>query len=137
MNTFRRISLSLGAAALLAPSVAFAQQPAAAPAQVDEMGCVIQLMFFVTEGAKTLTDTKVPAEQRLENSTFVQKMSAALGYYEGRISARSPASLQSAGSAAFSKMQAMNQDQLVDSTMACVANFESQESRLMDQMLGK
>ncbi|MGB7653877.1 MAG: hypothetical protein WBL74_00205, partial [Novosphingobium sp.] len=67
MTAFRRFSLSLGAAALLVPSLAFAAAPAPAPApaapnvptSVDDVSCTLQLMFFVTEGRKVLADTAV------------------------------------------------------------------------------
>ncbi|MEQ1497029.1 MAG: hypothetical protein ABL914_00075 [Novosphingobium sp.] len=137
MTRLRRFTLSLGAAALLAPAVAFAQPAADAPAQIDEIGCAMQLMFFVTEGKKTLGDATVPADRRLENSGFVTKMAAALGFFEGRIAARAPANLQAAGSAAFNRMTAMGQDQLVNSTMGCIAYYEAEEARLLGQLLGK
>ena len=141
MNTFRRISLSLGAAALLVPSLAFAQapapKPAAVPAQVDDFGCVLQLMWFVSEGRKMIADTKVAVDKRAEMGAMLVDFGLALGYFEGRISGLSAGDFKSRSEAAFVRMKAMNDDQLTESTVACIAAHKAGETRMMDRMLGK
>ena len=145
MTAFRRFTLSLGAAALLAPSLAFAAAPAAAPApaapkvptSVDDISCTLQLMFFVTEGRKVLADPAVAAEKRVETATFLTLVSSALGFYEGRLVARPPANFKASSEASFAKMKAFKEDEMVDSTMACVSYYQANENKLMDQMLGK
>lgn len=143
MNTFRRISLSLGAAALLVPSLAFAQAkalapvPAAASAQVDDFGCVLQLMWFVSEGRKMIADTKVAADKRAEMGSMLIDFSLALGYFEGRISGLSSGDFKARSEGAFVRMKALNDDQLTESTLACITAHKTGETRMMDRMLGK
>ena len=148
MTAFRRFTLSLGAAALLAPSLAFAAAPAAqaapaapaaprVPNSVDDVSCTLQLMFFVTEGRKVLADPAVAAEKRVDTATFLTLVSSALGYYEGRLSSRPPANLRASSEASFAKMKAMKEDDMVNSTMGCVSYYQANENKLMDQMLGK
>ena len=145
MTAIRRFTLTLGAAALLVPALAFAAAPTpvAAPAapkvptSVDEVSCTLQLMFFVTEGRKVLADAAVPADKRIETATFLTLVSSALGYYEGRLAAKPPANFKAAAEASFAKMKALKEDDMVDSTMACVSYYQANENKLMDQMLGK
>lgn len=141
MNTFRCISLSLGAAALLVPSLALAQapapKPAAASAQVDDFGCVLQLMWFVSEGRKMIADTKVAPEKRAEMGAMLIDFSLALGYFEGRISGLSAGDFKARSEGAFGRMKAMNDDRLTESTIACIAAHKAGETRMMDRMLGK
>lgn len=147
MIALRRFTLSLGAAALLAPSLAFAAAPAPAsapppaapnvPASVDDISCTLQLMFFVTEGRKVLADTAVPADKRVDTATFLTLVSSALGFFEGRLAAKPPANFKATSEAAFTKMKALKEDDMVDSTMACVSYYQANENKLMDQMLGK
>ena len=145
MTAFRRFTLSLGAAVLLAPSLAFAAAPAPAPApaapnvpaSVDDVSCTLQLMFFVTEGRKVLADAAVPADKRIETATFLTLVSSALGFYEGRLAAKPPANFKAASEASFTKMKALKEDDMVNSTMGCVSYYQANENKLMDQMLGK
>lgn len=147
MNTFRRISLTLGAATLLVPSLAFAQAkapapapapaPAAASAPVDDFGCVLQLMWFVSEGRKMIADTKVTADKRAEMGGMLVDFGLALGYFEGRIAGLSSGDFKARSEAAFGRMKAMNDDQLSESTLACIAAHKTGETRMMDRMLGK
>jgi hypothetical protein len=147
MTAFRRFTLSLGAAALLAPSLSFAAAPAPAPApapaapnvptSVDDVTCTLQLMFFVTEGRKVLADTAVPADKRIETATFLTLVSSALGFYEGRLAVKPPANFKAASEASFTRMKALKEDDMVNSTMGCVSYYQANENKLMDQMLGK
>lgn len=147
MTAIRRFTLSLGAAALLVPSLAFAAAPAPAapaaqaapkvPTSVDDVSCTLQLMFFVTEGRKVLADPAIAADKRIETATFLTLVSSALGFYEGRLAAKPPANIKGASEASFAKIKALKEDDIVDSTMGCVSYYQANENKLMDQMLGK
>lgn len=142
MIAIRRFTLSLGAAALLFPSLAFGAAPAPAPApavptSVDNVTCTLQLMFFVTEGRKVLSDQAVPADKRVETAKFLTLVSSALGYYEGLLSTKPPVNFKAASEASYAKMKALKEDDMVNSTMACVSYYQANETKLMDQMLGK
>ena len=129
MPKLRITIAALALAALASPTLA------AAAAPLDDTGCAARLIWFINKGRDSAKDTSASEDQRSKAWMFVEQMRGALGYFEARIDATGSADRSKAFTAAVNEianLSAKDHDKLVDQTMACMAQFEAAEARVLN-----
>ena len=128
MPKLRLTCAALALAALAPPSLAVAAAP------LDDTGCAARLIWFINKGRDNAKDPAKNEEQRNKAWRFVGQMRGALGYFEARIDATGTADRSKAFVAALTEiddLSAKDHSKLVDQTMACLAQYEAAEARVL------